>query len=144
MEELILPEDVFTNQGNTLTRGDVRISWVELGEGINGEYDEDDPDDIELLRFDLKARGSILDEYEKSYSGGEDADDYYTLSDGSYCTNFPAYANESMRRKGLEYLMLRLYDCVLEGNWKKKCEELSWIGDNWVNGTPGDVPTYKS
>ena len=41
----------------------VRVQWVELGEGMSGEYSEDDPDDIELLRFDvlIYEDGSWLD-----------------------------------------------------------------------------------
>jgi hypothetical protein len=44
-----------------LTRGDVCVSWVELGEGYNGDYDEEDPEDVELLRFDVLVRGPLID-----------------------------------------------------------------------------------
>ena len=31
--------------------GGVRVCWEDIGEGICGDYDPDDPDDIPLLRF---------------------------------------------------------------------------------------------
>jgi len=35
-----------------LKKGKVIIEWVELGEGWSGDYNSDDPEDEELLRFD--------------------------------------------------------------------------------------------
>ena len=34
-------------------RGDRKVEWVDIGEGWNGDYDPDDPDDTALLRFDV-------------------------------------------------------------------------------------------
>lgn len=38
---------------NTLLRGDVRISWVDNGEGQDGIYNPSNPDDMPLLRFQI-------------------------------------------------------------------------------------------
>ena len=34
-------------------RGDRKVEWVDLGEGLDGEYDPDNEDDVALLRFDV-------------------------------------------------------------------------------------------
>lgn len=34
-------------------KGRYRISFVDLGEGVGGDYDPDDPDDVRFLRLDL-------------------------------------------------------------------------------------------
>jgi len=36
-----------------MIRDNIMVEWVELGEGLCGDYNPDDPDDIELLRFDV-------------------------------------------------------------------------------------------
>jgi len=37
-----------------LIKNNIMVEWVELGEGLSGDYNPDDPKDIELLRFDIK------------------------------------------------------------------------------------------
>lgn len=39
----------------SLICGSVRVDWVNLDEGISGEYDPTDPEDVNLLRFDVYA-----------------------------------------------------------------------------------------
>ena len=39
-----------------IIEGNYKVEWVALGEGIQGEYHEDDPNDVELLRFDVSER----------------------------------------------------------------------------------------
>lgn len=49
-----------------------KLDWIDLGEGIDGDYNPDDPDDQPYLRADL---------YQMS-EGGE----WQEVNDGSYCT----------------------------------------------------------
>ncbi len=58
-------------------RGPVRVAWVCLGEGYNGEYDPKNPEDELLLRFDVAVRD-------------EDIGDFMTTE--SRCTCFAAKA----------------------------------------------------
>lgn len=96
-----------------LTKGDVCIEWAALGEGLCGDYNPNDPDDVELLRF-----------YVQRKTDGEWED----VEDASYCTCFPASATEDEMRKGLEYLMDNFYNAVISGDSVKKLgERLSWI-----------------
>lgn len=104
---------------DTLEKDDVVIEWVELEEGYSGDYNPDDPDDKELLRFDA---------YIKDH---EWEDDYPTYS---YCTLFPVSATPEQRQAGLEYLMEHLYPFMSKGEWcRQEAEKLSWISLEWVD-----------
>ena len=50
-----------------LIDGRYKVEWVNLGEGKDGDYDSNNPDDIALLRFDISFDGELM-------------------QDGSYCT----------------------------------------------------------
>lgn len=99
--------------GNELLHGDVKVEWAELGEGKDGDYDPDDPDDVELLRFDVsRKRGNSWE----------------AIDDASYCTQIPVSATEEQRAKGLQMLMDEVYYAASQGySIKKACERLSWI-----------------
>jgi len=101
-----------------LIEGDVRVSWVNLGEGWSGDYNEDDPDDENLLRFDVERRA------------GEDefGVEWEAVDDASYCTAVRADTNPEALMLGLRAIMGYVKDKV-EG-WvsiKKECEWLSWM-----------------
>ena len=103
---------------NELIRGNLKVEWVELGEGLSGDYNPDDPDDIELLRF-----------YVAVLKDG----DWEDLDDASYCTNMPVSATPEQRRKGLKKIMDVVYErASSRQSIKKMCERLSWIGVNDV------------
>jgi hypothetical protein len=103
---------------DTLIQGNIKIEWDELGEGLCGDYDPDDPNDIELLRFTVY---EMID--------GE----WEFVDDASYCTNVPVSAGPVERAKLLAILMDRIEpQMVAEGRCKKVCEELSWIGLDWL------------
>jgi hypothetical protein len=101
-----------------LIREPVMVEWVELGEGFDGDYGEDDPDDLELLRFDFSVRG-------------EDGD-WEEASDASYCTGMPLEAPAVLKRVALEYLMDEVYEAMRDhGSAKRDCERLSWIAPDY-------------
>lgn len=55
---------------HSYTLGRYTLEWVDLGEGFDGDYDPENPDDRPLLRADLYGDGEALD-------------------GGSYCTQAP-------------------------------------------------------
>jgi Zn ribbon nucleic-acid-binding protein len=61
----------------------VRVCLLDIGEGIQGDYNEKDPNDIPLLRMDVSRRGK---------HGGQDVDDneWGLVRNGSFCTNISA------------------------------------------------------
>jgi hypothetical protein len=102
-----------------LEKDRVLVEWVELGEGLVGEYNEDDPDDIELLRFDVCWK--------------DDEGEWEAVCDASYCTRMPVKAPPEIRLAGLQYIMDEVYEPLMAGrSIKKLCEKLSWISPDML------------
>jgi hypothetical protein len=97
-----------------LIDGRYKVEWVNLGEGRDGDYNSDDPDDVELLRFDISFDGELV-------------------QDGSYCTLLPVDTPENILKKGLERIMDSINEeCRSDGSCSRKVfEELSWIEPKW-------------
>lgn len=103
-----------------LKRGNVVVEWVELGEGLYGDYDPDDPDDVELLRFDVSTVGE----------NGE----LVEVPDASYCTMVEVGTPDATLEALLHLIMNEVYDPLADGHpIKKICENLSWIDEFWLN-----------
>lgn len=100
-----------------LIRGNVKVEWVNIGEGICGDYDASNPEDIELLRFYVSIREGETEEWQD-------------VEDASYCTNFPVNSDDTVKSKALKLIMKRIYRKVVTGgSIKKICEELSHISE---------------
>ena len=98
----------------SIIRNGVKIDWVNLDEGYDGDYDPENPDDKNLLRFDV-SRFS------------DESNTWVEVDDGSYCTQVPADANHATLRRILSSFMDYIYDDVVSvGKAKRKCEMLSW------------------
>ena len=130
-----------------IIRAPVVIEWNELGEGWSGDYNEEDETDEELLRFDV---GVIAEsELAKKLDTHWDVDwngfipdgtnllgtEVLYLTNGSFCTRFPASVRGELRKKALTCLMDKLYTPVMEQDWKRAAEEASWIEPGWVENT---------
>lgn len=98
----------------------MRASWVCLGEGASGDFDPEDPEDQELLRFDLEFL--------------EDGDsEFQEVPNGSCCTNVALPVSKAELENGLEYILNALpnpYDP--EVSVKGICEELSWMDNSTI------------
>jgi hypothetical protein len=108
-----------------LKKDKVMVEWDDsTNEGISGDYDPDDPNDIPLLRFYVNKL--VSNEWEE-------------LPDASYCTQVDARTSNDIQRKLLQVLMDEVYEEVKSGHSiKKLCEQLSWIDPSWV-----DTPRKK-
>ena len=96
-----------------LIRDTVRVELEDIGEGYNGDYDPDDPNDTPLLRFTVS-----------KHEDGE----WYQIDDASYCTQLPVSITEEQANSVLNFIMNEVYDAVIGGNSiKRRCELLSWI-----------------
>lgn len=108
-----------------LVDGSLAVAWVQLGEGWGGDYDPEDPNDEELLRFDALVRTA---------NGWED------VEDGSYCTRTPVDTSPELRRQLLARLMEFLRDAIqFDENGaptpyanRHVLEEASWIEPSWA------------
>ena len=64
-----------------------KVEFSDIGEGFNGDYNPDDPDDVSLLRLDIQVRPS----HEMAEPGYSSCDDgWVPMRRGSYCTNVPS------------------------------------------------------
>ena len=94
------------------SRGNVTVQFENLEEGLRGDYNPNDPDDINLLRFTV-------------YKDGEE------VEDASYCTEIPADANVVDVMNAAERILKEVYAPLQSGHSiKKLCEALSWISVN--------------
>ena len=107
-------EDVLTIQSDL-----IRVDFVNIGEGLCGEYNADNPDDINMLRFDVYVKND-----EKNWERVEDA---------SYCTNIPADADLDILKERITTIYRRYADVIdsypVSSSVKKLGEELSWLSD---------------
>jgi hypothetical protein len=114
---------------DVLIDGPIKVEWTELGEGYNGDYDEEDEDDEELLRFDTYIRIEALEENpeRKHNIWGYPAltaqqlwdsypDGWVPVEDGSWCTEFRASATPAQRLAGLQVLMKEFRQTLLDGD----------------------------
>lgn len=118
-----------------LIKNDVKIELEDIGEGWDGDYNEEDPEDTPLLRFSAYVKGALRLKYiEKDPHGISDwgvpkeIDEWVSVSDGTYCTRLPADLSDEDQLKALEQLMLLLYDPIVEMRAKKPAQKASWIG----------------
>lgn len=110
--------------------GLVRVEFINLGEGFDGDYDPTDPEDVNLLRFDSAVRldGSSADE-----RGLEAIDETWGLkADGSYCTYIPADTDPDTLLALARLIADRLAEALGNGNWKRTAEEMSYAATDWV------------
>jgi len=98
-----------------LIRGNLRIEWENIGEGYNGDYDDTNPDDVNLLRFYVSQRDTANCEFED-------------IDSASYCTLFPANTTDAQQMQALEFMMDKIYPVWISGDSIKRItERLSWI-----------------
>lgn len=132
----------------------VKIAWYAAGEGYYGDYDEEDPTDRELLRFDLYVlrhveTGAVPDGdesyliYPQKNIGDLSSYEVVGVPDSeraqygwdnieSYCTLVPVSASAAEREALLKILMNKLEDAALSNQGKHPAEEASWISLSWI------------
>jgi hypothetical protein len=106
-------------------RGNRKVEWVDLGEGFSGDYDPSNPDDQELLRFDVLELRQV---HEPTHADDDEAHEWVAMDDASYCTQMPADTSDKILRRGATMIMNVTYG---KTNIKRICEGLSWIEPGW-------------
>lgn len=109
-------------QIKALVRDNIKVEWLAIDEGLHGDYDPSDPQDIELLRFSVSVlRDGVWEEKE----------------DASYCTQFPASSAAEEQVAALQ-LLLGQFHYALSSNIdlsvKKLAEKMSWLDSAYVSG----------
>lgn len=111
----------------------LKVEWVDLGEGLDGDYNPNDPDDMELLRFDVSYRETRNDEWE-------------AVPDSSYCTMVQNTTPPKVLKELLRIIYNTVCPCWLRPprvSVKRICEGFSWLNGEveTINRTPDeDLP----
>lgn len=108
--------------------GNLRVVIEWIGEGWQGDYDEEDPDDQRLARFSLQEERYGVDE---DY-GTDDGPTYWEDADDcSYCTQiaWDTMENNPEFRAFSEKFLLRQFEHDPPEYWKKIAERISWVDD---------------
>ena len=120
------------------TDGLVMVVLEDCCEGIHGDYDEDDPNDLRLLRFSIyrfcnePSNPNINWKFEGTeYEFGE----WMAVRDGSYCTQIPVASEEHELIEAAKFILEYVEDGVRNyTNEKKLYESLSWT--TLIGGQP--------
>lgn len=70
--------------------GRVRVEMMFDGEGFSGDFDEDDEDDRQLVRFEVSIRATGDEGEDELIEYGVDAGEWGAPKDGSWCTGIEA------------------------------------------------------
>lgn len=103
--------------------GNFKLAFVYLGEGMNGDYDPSDPDDVPLLRIDIYRRGGRDGDWEQ---------------EESRCTLFPAHVPFDWKYRALVTAKLYIEAGIEQGKTLRQlADELSHIHpDNYHDFNP--------
>lgn len=124
MEKVKIVVEHREDRDNPMTIHDdvLRVDWVNLDEGYSGDYDPDDPEDVNLLRFDV-------------YERGDPKESWNPVDDGSYCTMMPANAPIPILEKALR----RIFDAYREHIDHFPGESLNRIGEKMSHISDEDI-----
>lgn len=101
------------------------VNWFNAHEGLHGPYNADDPNDVEMLRFDVYV--NTAKKYEKPQ--------WRSVRNASFCTQVPVNTDDKVLEKLLRGIF-KQYRAEIDGFPVKKSvrtlgEALSWV-------SPGD------
>ena len=105
----------YSEDGMELVQDNVKVVFENLGEGYNGDYNENDPEDENLLRFTVYVK---------------DGEIWEQVDDASYCTLVSADTEKEKLQELLNMLMDEFYAVLhddIHASVKKLGERLSHI-----------------
>lgn len=98
-------------------KGNIIVELEDIGEGLDGNYNPEDPKDIPLLRFSVYS----IDELEE----------WHEFGDASYCTQIPVDTPQEKLQDLANLILEEVYEPASSGySIKKICERLSWLSKN--------------
>lgn len=100
----------------------VMVTLSNIGEGIRGDYNKNDEDDVNLLRFYIYTdEGRSCDPDKGSWQEKD-----------SWCTELAADMPDDMLQKALDVIFNRVFDALaddLDASVRHIGQELSWLGE---------------
>jgi hypothetical protein len=106
---------VIDNLRVRVRRHNVVVEIEHIGEGLNGDYNPNDPEDKRLLRFTVLVNEVPVD-------------------DASYCTLIPADAPKGLQFMVAKKILGAVYAPIINGkSIKRLCEKLSWLREDVID-----------
>ena len=102
----------------------LRVDWYNAGEGFYGDYNPEDPGDVNLLRFDAYYR-------QEGDRHNDPEEGWVAIDNASYCTLMPATAPAEILERSLRYIFNQYHTVIKDipySSVKRIGEGLSWIG----------------
>jgi len=97
----------------SLFDNDIKAAWINLKEGRDGDFNPDDPDDINFLRFQL-------------FKWDEKANDYIEAPNSSYCSRVPVAISREKAIGLLDTIMeTTKNELMWAGHAQETCEKLA-------------------
>lgn len=120
-DECKIDFEIFADNTMTMSNDRLLAEWYNADEGISGDYNADNPDDVNLLRFDVSY----------NINPPEEEPSWEQIYDASYCTQVEADTPYPALIK-LLWIIFKEYSNVLEAylsgsSVKKLGEGLSYI-----------------
>lgn len=111
--------------------GLVMVELDNIGEGVDGDYDPTDEEDVPLMRFTLYRlcddpnHEGIKDNFEGT---GYEKNEWMAVKDGSYCTQLPVTSDNEILREAGQFLLDYVREGIRDYQFDKRLyESLSWI-----------------
>ena len=98
----------FTFTEVEVVRDTLKVVWEYIGEGLSGDFQPDDTEDYQHLRFSCYRL--VAGEWEQ-------------MDDASYCTRLPITTPKRMLRSAAAPIL----DAIANACYKKTLEQLSWL-----------------
>lgn len=120
----------------TTDDGLFRARWTDLGEGLSGEHDPDDPDDEPRLRVDVQVSdGDHYAAEEDASIYEDDSEGWFTCHDGSICTDVNTdTVTPAQRYRLLKSLLVDLQGHT--GSVKGIMDSFSWVKNDSADTGP--------
>lgn len=118
--------------------GLVMVELDNIGEGIEGDYDPNDPNDVPLMRFTLYryCDDPNHDGIKNNFEGtGYEKNEWMAVRDGSYCTQLRADASNELLREAGQFIL----DYVEEGIRSYHMDKPLYESLSWITIKEGDV-----
>ncbi len=115
-----------------LIDGNLKAVWEWIGEGVSGDYDPADKDDVPLLRFSC---------YKIDHWTAGLRPYWVPVDDASYCTRMHLQTPRRILKKALKHILKELKQELDAGrSGKKAMESMSWLCDEDFEITIGTEP----
>ena len=133
-----------TSNAHEAVAEDTKLVLLHLDEGLDGDFDADDPNDKALYRLDVFLSVAAAERAGLDFEVYDEEGAWATVQDSSFCTQLPLETVAWIRAELLGFATERVQESLATGSpsLKRVCEALSWMRPEWVDHEVRDAE-YK-